>query len=227
MTSHETRYTIGELARRAGVTPRTVRYYTAEGLLPPPETRGRYALYGEDHLLRLALIAQLKASYLPLSAIKARLEQHSPHELGQMLADTPTELGAAPNTAAATTAGRALAEQGEEYLTAPNPLMLRPRPAGGGAVGAQPQLRAAGEPATEGIYQPPAPLQLGRVEFFPAKPEPLVLADDETSEAQNWQRVRLAPGVELHVFEGLSAHKRRKLAALIAAARDALADDEE
>jgi Ca-activated chloride channel family protein len=68
-------YTIGELAEAAGVTPRTIRYYTAEGLLPRPDSRGQYALYGAEHLLRLRLIARLKAAYLPLGEIRARIEQ--------------------------------------------------------------------------------------------------------------------------------------------------------
>jgi len=33
-------YTIGQLAELAGVTPRTIRYYTAEELLPRPDARG-------------------------------------------------------------------------------------------------------------------------------------------------------------------------------------------
>ncbi len=74
----ETLYTIGELAEATGTTPRTIRYYTAEGLLPPPDTRGRYALYGQEHIDRLQLIARLKDAYLPLGEIKARMEQLSP-----------------------------------------------------------------------------------------------------------------------------------------------------
>src|SRR5215210_3511520 len=83
----EPSYTIGELAGMAGVTPRTIRYYTAEGLLPPPDTRGRYALYGEDHLRRLQLIARLKDAYLPLSEIRARLEQLTAEQVRQVLAE--------------------------------------------------------------------------------------------------------------------------------------------
>ena len=30
-------YSLADLARLAGVTPRTVRYYVAQGLLPSPE----------------------------------------------------------------------------------------------------------------------------------------------------------------------------------------------
>ena len=69
-----TLYTISQLAELAGVTPRTIRYYTAEGLLPRPDARGQYALYGEPHLLRLQLIGQLKETYLPLGEIKMRIE---------------------------------------------------------------------------------------------------------------------------------------------------------
>jgi len=85
--SEEPRYTISELADLAGVTPRTIRYYTAEGLLPPPDARGRYALYGEEHLLRLQLIGRLKDAYLPLGEIKARLEQLTVEQVGQLLAE--------------------------------------------------------------------------------------------------------------------------------------------
>jgi DNA-binding transcriptional MerR regulator len=57
--AEETLYTISQLAEAAGVTPRTIRYYTAEGLLPRPDARGQYALYSQDHLLRLQLIGRL------------------------------------------------------------------------------------------------------------------------------------------------------------------------
>ena len=82
-----TPYTIGQLAELAGVTPRTIRYYTAEGLLPRPDARGQYALYGEEHLLRLQLIAQLKETYLPLGEIKARIENLDDAQIRALLDD--------------------------------------------------------------------------------------------------------------------------------------------
>jgi len=69
---------IAELARRAGVTPRTVRYYVAEGLLPAPGGRGQRRAYGQEHLARLETIKQLKAAYLPLHEIRRRLEAPTP-----------------------------------------------------------------------------------------------------------------------------------------------------
>ncbi len=62
-----------ELAAAAGVSVRTVRYYIAEGLLPPPEGGGPRAAYTPDHLDRLRLIGRLKAAYLPLREIRRRL----------------------------------------------------------------------------------------------------------------------------------------------------------
>lgn len=65
---------IAELAERAGVTPRTVRYYVAEGLLPAPGGRGQRRAYSQEHLRRLDMIRQLKDAYLPLYEIRRRLD---------------------------------------------------------------------------------------------------------------------------------------------------------
>lgn len=77
--------TIDELAARAGVTVRTVRFYSSRGLLPPPKLRGRLGLYGGDHLARLDLIRELQALGFTLSAIERHLERlpvdASPDEL--------------------------------------------------------------------------------------------------------------------------------------------------
>lgn len=67
--------TIDELAARAGVTVRTVRFYSSRGLLPPPRLRGRLGLYGGDHLARLDLIRELQALGFTLSAIERHLER--------------------------------------------------------------------------------------------------------------------------------------------------------
>lgn len=66
--------TIDELAARAGVTVRTVRFYSSRGLIPPPRLRGRLGLYGADHLARLDLIRELQTLGFTLSAIERHLE---------------------------------------------------------------------------------------------------------------------------------------------------------
>jgi DNA-binding transcriptional MerR regulator len=62
--------TVDELAARTGMTVRTVRFYAAEGLLPPPERRGRIAYYGAQHRMRLELIRELQDHGYTLAAIE-------------------------------------------------------------------------------------------------------------------------------------------------------------
>jgi DNA-binding transcriptional MerR regulator len=70
----DARYGVAELAEAAGVSIRTIRYYIAEGLLPPPAERGPGASYSTGHLDRLRLIGRLKDAYLPLREIRRRLD---------------------------------------------------------------------------------------------------------------------------------------------------------
>ena len=51
-------YKLEELARAAGTSPRTVRYYVQRGLLPAPAFRGKDTAYGPEHLVRLRAIRQ-------------------------------------------------------------------------------------------------------------------------------------------------------------------------
>ncbi len=79
------RLTIEELARQAGVSVRTVRYYIAQGLLPGPGARGRAAAYDEEHLAKLRLIRRLADQHVPLAEQKARLADLSPSEVESLL----------------------------------------------------------------------------------------------------------------------------------------------
>jgi DNA-binding transcriptional MerR regulator len=69
----EMEYSLQDLADLTGVTPRTIRYYVASGLLPSPGRVGPGTTYGESHLARLRLIRQLASEHLPLAEIRARL----------------------------------------------------------------------------------------------------------------------------------------------------------
>ncbi|MFI0235649.1 MerR family transcriptional regulator [Streptomyces sp. NPDC016845] len=71
--------TVDELAGRAGVTVRTIRFYSTRGLLPPPVIGPRrVGHYGQDHLSRLALIEELQHQGMTLAAIERYLEQLPP-----------------------------------------------------------------------------------------------------------------------------------------------------
>ena len=74
-------YSLADLARLADVTPRTVRYYVAQGLLPSPEAAGPATRYGEGHLARLRLIKRLQRDHLPLAEIRSRLERMGDDEV--------------------------------------------------------------------------------------------------------------------------------------------------
>ncbi len=77
--AYEPQLTIDELAARAGVTVRTVRFYSTRGLLPPPSIGPRrVGRYGAAHLSRLALIEELQHHGLTLAAIERYMEQLPP-----------------------------------------------------------------------------------------------------------------------------------------------------
>ncbi|NOK62539.1 MAG: hypothetical protein GFH27_549333n27 [Chloroflexi bacterium AL-W] len=242
--TEEHSYTIGELAQAAGVTPRTIRYYTAEGLLPPPDTRGRYALYGETHLLRLRLIARLKDAYLPLGEIKSRLQPLSNEQMQQLLT---TETQPTPSTGSASdyiaqvlgkrsmppTSAEATYKQSHEATTRDRPMVQAHAPFG---------KPSPSERYKEAPSQPS--LHLGYVEPLPEEttlPRPTSLLSrlappDQTSSepkteevpetSERWQRIVLAPGVELHILEPLTPKQREQIEQLVTQARTWLEDND-
>jgi len=87
MTGGAGELTIDELADRAGVSVRTVRYYITQGLLAGPGTRGRAAAYGDEHLARLRLIRRLVEQHVPLGELRQRLEGLSATDVQSLLGD--------------------------------------------------------------------------------------------------------------------------------------------
>ena len=80
---------LAELCDAADVTPRTVRYYIQQGLLPAPESRGPGAHYNEGHLARLRLIRRLQREHLPLGEIRQRLERLTDEQVRDLLRSAP------------------------------------------------------------------------------------------------------------------------------------------
>lgn len=71
--------TIGELARRTGLTTRTIRFYSDEGLLPPAHrTHAGYRLYDGASLARLELLRTLRELGLGLPDASAALAGAQP-----------------------------------------------------------------------------------------------------------------------------------------------------
>jgi DNA-binding transcriptional MerR regulator len=77
---------IDDLARMAGITVDTIRYYQREGLLPSGERAGRARRYGPEHLERLERIRALQSRRFSLAAIRALLEREEPGALEGLLA---------------------------------------------------------------------------------------------------------------------------------------------
>lgn len=68
------KFKIGELAELAGVSRRTIDYYTNLGLLKPERSESGYRYYTEDCLPLLKLIESMKNQRLTLDEIKGRMD---------------------------------------------------------------------------------------------------------------------------------------------------------
>lgn len=77
--------TIEDLAQQSGLSLRTLRYYIQEGLLPGPDTAGKYASYSQLHLDHLAMITRLKNLHLPLKEIRHLLSNMSTEDMRRIL----------------------------------------------------------------------------------------------------------------------------------------------
>jgi DNA-binding transcriptional MerR regulator len=66
---------IGQLAKGAGISVSTVRFYEGQGLMPKPQTReSGYREYAADDLKRLQLIVAAKRQRFPLKLIRTCLD---------------------------------------------------------------------------------------------------------------------------------------------------------
>ncbi|MGW7445733.1 MerR family transcriptional regulator [Kitasatospora sp. NPDC054795] len=72
----DTTYTIGELARRTGLTVKTVRFYSNQGIVPPADRNpAGHRRYGADAVARLELVRTLRELGLGLPAVRRVVER--------------------------------------------------------------------------------------------------------------------------------------------------------
>jgi DNA-binding transcriptional MerR regulator len=198
-------FDLSELADRAQVTPRTVRYYISQGLLPSAEGRGPTARYDDGHLNRLVLIRQLQRQHLPLAEIRRQLEPLPDSEVRRLVHSAPR--AAPPSTALDYI--RSVAERGHPPpAPAPRVNALRPDP-----------LRSffAATPA------PPSPSvpEVPRVE----RNAPERSSARATPDRSSWERIHVSPDVELHVRRPLTREQNRQLDQLIAFAHQLFSEE--
>ena len=169
-------YDLQELSAEAGVTPRTVRYYIQQGLLPAPEQQGPATRYGRSHLDRLRLIRQLQAEHQPLAVIRKRLEELRDEDVRRLVTNAPP--AKAPSSAV-------------DYVRS--------------VLGGSPS-RARSAPPVLSV-------------------SPLALRPPSASRSE-WDRIALAPDVELHVRRPLTRDVNRRVQKLLDLARQILQEDE-
>ena len=166
---------IHELADKAGVSVRTIRYYISQGLLPAPDTKGRYATFNEEYRLRLELIRRLKEAFLPLKEIRDRIAGLDPAQVQDLLDQLDT---GTPN----------LKVDQQFSLSEPPAALYEPKPLDSAldylsqVMGTQGAARSKPRP-----NQPIIPTS-------PARPQ-----SRSPQQVETWQRIELAPGVELNI----------------------------
>lgn len=180
-------YSLEELAEMVGLSIRTIRYYISEGLLPGPGARGKAALYGEEHLLKLRLIRLLSRQHVPLVEVHARLLHLSLQEIRAILEEEEAQTALLEQTA------QALPQQ--EYVAK---LLRSAR-----------ESRQASPAAPR--YVVPHPDQLGELPA-PAGRHGKNTQEEPPASRGIWQRWELAPGIEIHVRTE-SEHQHRSLLA--------------
>jgi len=192
--------TLEDLASQSGLTLRTLRFYMQEGLLPGPDTRGKYARYSQQHLERLELIRRMKDLRLPLQEIRQLIDNMTPEEMSQLrryqdeivqklninkyAMDETREINEKPSSALDYIHSiQVVQENVRAYQQAKEPTPL--------ANAIRPKIHKQIEPAT---------------------PQPS--AGQET-----WRRIQLADGIELNVREIGDQHEQQQLEQLIQSVR--------
>jgi len=99
-------FSLQELSDASGIEPRTIRSYIEKGLLPGPESLGRHASYGDEHLARLKVIGLLRDARreITLDQIRGLLAQLSPEQIDHLAASRLKIGELLDNEPAATTA---------------------------------------------------------------------------------------------------------------------------
>src|SRR5438132_3850871 len=183
--------TVEELADRAGVSVRTVRYYISQGLLAGPAARGRNASYTDEHLARLQLIRMLVEQHVPLAEQRQQLAGLSYQQVRALLKDEErhgqtlyrASVTRSPGDYIGELLARARSARSYPPTVDSSPLAAGPRPAA-----------AAGSPT------PPL---------------------SSSSSPATWEHWQLAPGLELHVRADHAGLYKRLIERLLETAREA------
>lgn len=231
MSSDVARYGIGDLAGLVGATPRTIRYYVAQGLLPPPVGAGPGAHYTDAHLARLRLIRRLQRQHQPLSDIRQRLASLGAEEVSALVADD--EQAAPPDSAleylrtvlAGPVTPSSPAASASSPVAGPSPVPVPavrlPRAFSRLAAASMPRMLEAEPPAVlASRVAEAAPDYAATTEVPPGDAGP---APEQRSQ---WDRIGLTPNIEIHVRRPLGRLENRRVERLITIARQLLREEQ-
>ena len=203
----EKRYSLTELADLAGVTPRTVRYYLAQGLLPAVGQMGPGSKYTRAHLARLQLVRRLQAEHLPLAEIRRRLETLGDEEVRDLVGATepPPPTGTALEYLRTVLGGSLASRAGTQQDVGPAPA---------------PSLQIAAE-------RPVAAPALMRAHRSLSEAPPIETEEPTArpSDRSQWERIVLVPDIELHIRRPLPRAQNKQVDRLVTIARELLEED--
>jgi DNA-binding transcriptional MerR regulator len=247
MTGSDTEYTLTVLAGAAGVTPRTVRYYISQGLLPTPVGQGPGAHYTSAHLDRLRLIRRLADEHLPLARIRQELAALDDLEVAGLVAEAEV-----PQHADHVAGLQHPRLPRVAHPSSPLIAFGEPPAAGASSVAPPTASAAAGSAAIDyirGVLGERRPSSLLRrapttqpqpaARFEPSRPDEFPLRDDATEprprdqpalfpslpgraptpDRSTWERLSLTPDIELHVRRPLDRPTNKRLERLLEFAR--------
>ena len=194
---------LAELAREAGVTPRTIRYYVQQGLLPSPG-KGPGTRYDRALVDRLQLIKLLQRQHLPLSAIRQRLDELDDDGVRR-------ELGSPPELP--------LSDSALSYV---RETLSRDR------AGEEPSSRSSSPHRTGEEHDlfgvPVSPALSPLAALKPAAANVQTDAKWQVTKS-TWERVRLSRNVELNIRRPLSREQNKQVDDLIEAARKIFSEE--
>jgi DNA-binding transcriptional MerR regulator len=234
-------WSIRELADIAGTTVRTIHYYIAEGLLPPPQGIKRNASYGRAHLARLRLIGALRDEGLALSSIRQRLAPLTDEQAQEAAGELERHLrhgGGSPLT----TLGLIEAVLATQTMAREDTIVPASAPVGAGALmydldadvssgvdersipeAATPSGESASEYLNRVLRKTAAPASRPRLARVPPpSAQPLPRRPHEIGRPEAWYHLPVADGVELRVREDRYREAKGRFLAVVDALRETL-----
>jgi DNA-binding transcriptional MerR regulator len=224
-------WSVRDLAEQAGTTVRTVHYYIAEGLIPPPQGTTRNASYSVAHLARLRLIAALRDEGLALASIRQRLAPLSDEQALEVAAELDEHLSRAGETPLTTLglieAALSTRINAEIEVSDAVPPMrfasmsLEEAPESFDRQSASNQSRESAREYLDRVQRRPSPPR-------PASPVPLprpqlpARKPQETDRPETWHHFRIEDGIELRVREDRYRESKGRLRAVIDTLRTTL-----